>query len=232
MNRHHPPFRLGVFGKSGYGKTEFVLRYLRGVAKAKCIFIYDPEGEFAEELGTYGARTPAELVAQIKSGWVVYDPSQMFRGNFVAGFNFFCDFAFKASQTFRGRKIFVSDECWRYLRTSELPEPVAELLNTGRRHELDSIFISQRPNKINNEIRDSLTEVVCFRLVTDRALEFPEEYGFDPQEVRSLPKYHYISMNDAGVEFRSGGQRAGAVGAKAENSSKRPEAKPHPSKKL
>lgn len=204
MNRHHPPFRLGVFGASGYGKTEYVLRYLRA-ADARCRFIFDPEGEFAAELGTYGATTPAQLAQQIASGWCVFDPSQMFGGNFPAGFEFFCDFAFKASGQMPGRKLFVVDEVWRYTRTANLTPAAENMVFTGRRHGLDFVVIGQMPNRVNAAVRDALTEVVCFCLTDENALEFPRSFGFDPEAVRALPRFAFIAREKGGGEIRSAG---------------------------
>lgn len=193
-----------MFGASGYGKTEYVLRYLRG-ADAVCRFVFDPEGEFAAELGTYGAKTPPQLAQQMESGWCVFDPSEMFGGNFAAGFEFFCAFAFEASKRFRGRKLFVVDEVWRYTRTANLSPATENLIFTGRRHELDFVVIGQMPNKVNTAVRDGLTEVVCFCLTDENALDFPRNFGFDPEAVRALPRFAYIARNKAGGEIRSRG---------------------------
>jgi hypothetical protein len=209
VNRHHPPYRLGVFGASGYGKTEFVLRYLRA-ARASYRFVFDPEGEFAHCLGTYGARNPVQIGEQITSGWCVYDPSEAYGGDFAAGFDFFCTFAFEASKHLRGRKLFVVDEVWRYTRTANLSPAAENLVFTGRRHELDFVVIGQLPNRVNAAVRDSLTEVVCFCLTDANALDFPAQYGFDPDEVRALPRFEWISRTKGGAEKRS----QGAVGLK------------------
>lgn len=202
MNRHHAPFRLGVFGASGYGKTEWVLRWLRK-ERAVCRFIYDPENEFARALGSYNVTNPAQMAEQMGQGWCLYDPAEMFRGNWADGFAYFAHFAFEASKRFRGRKIFVCDEAWRYLKPHELPAPVEELVCTGRRQEIDFVTISQFPNRINGVMRDNLTEVVCFGLVTDNTLKFPEEFGFNPDEIRRLPRFQYVHRTRAGIEKRS-----------------------------
>jgi hypothetical protein len=202
MNRHHPPFRLGIFGASGYGKTEWCLRWLRK-ERAACRFIFDPENEFAHSLKSYNSTNPATMAEQMRSGWCIFDPAEMFRGDWSAGFEFFCAFAFEASKRFRGRKVFVCDEAWRYLKTHELPPPVEELVCTGRRQEIDFVTISQFPNRINGVMRDNLTDVVCFRLVTENTLRFPTEFGFDPEQIRRLPRFDFIRRSQAGPETRS-----------------------------
>lgn len=202
MNRHHAPFRLGVFGASGYGKTEWCLRWLRK-ERAACRFIFDPEQEFAQALGSYGAGTPAQLAEQMRQGWCIFDPAPMFGGNWPAAFDFFATFAFESAKTFRGRKLFIVDEVWRYTRTAALSPAVENVVFTGRRQELDFVVIGQMPNRVHNAIRDSLTDVVCFALQDDAALEFPTGYGFNPDELRRLPRFRWIRRNKAGQEFRS-----------------------------
>lgn len=202
MNRHHAPFRLGIFGASGSGKTEWCLRWLKR-ERAVCRFIYDPEQEFAHALGSYVVSNPSQMAEQMKSGWCFFDPAEMFRGNWSDGFAFFCAFAFEASKWFRGRKVFVCDEAWRYLKTHELPPSVEELVCTGRRQEIDFVTISQFPNRINGVMRDNLTDVVCFGLLTENTLRFPIEFGFDPDELRRLPRFQFIHRTRNGTEKRS-----------------------------
>jgi DNA helicase HerA-like ATPase len=202
VNRHHPPFRLGIFGASGYGKTEWCLRWLRK-ERAACRFIFDAEGEFAHAFGSYGAGTPAQMAEQMNSGWCIFDPAPMFGGNWPAAFEYFCHFAFEASRTFRGRKLFIVDEVWRYTRTTNLSPAVENLVFTGRRQELDFVVIGQMPNRIHNAIRDSLTDVVCFALMDAGALEFPTDYGFDPETLRRLPRFEWIRRDKSGTQTRS-----------------------------
>lgn len=210
MNRHHAPFRLGVFGASGYGKTEWVLGWLRRTPAA-CRFIFDPEGEFANCLGSYGATNPVQMAEQMRSGWCIFDPAEMFGGNWPDAFEFFCRFAFESSKHFRGRKVFVVDEVWRYTRTATLSPATENLVFTGRRQELDFVVIGQMPNRVHNSIRDSLTECVCFALQDDAALEFPKGYGFNPEELRTLPKFAWIHRTKGGAETR---KRAAGPAAK------------------
>lgn len=203
MNRHHPPYRLGVFGASGYGKTEFVLTWLRSAFQGRFRFVFDPEGEFASELGTYSAGTPAQMAEQLASGWCVFDPAPMFGGDFRRGFDYFATFAFEASKRLRGRKVFIVDEVWRYTDTARLSPPLENVVFTGRRQELDFVVIGQMPNRVHTAIRDSLTEVVCFALMDDNALDFPAQYGFDVDELRTLPRFAYVARTKSGGEFRN-----------------------------
>jgi DNA helicase HerA-like ATPase len=202
VNRHHPPFRLGIFGASGYGKTEWCLKWLRQ-EKAACRFIFDPEGEFAHALKSYGAGTPAQMAEQMASGWCIFDPAPMFGGDWPAAFEFFCNFAFESSCVFPGRKLLVVDEVWMFIPTNTLSKSVSRTVFTGRRQGLDLVFIGQMPNRVHNAIRDSLTDVVCFALMDKSALEFPTEFGFDPDTLRRLPRFHWIRRDKSGKETRS-----------------------------
>lgn len=207
MNRHHPPFRLGIFGASGCGKTTWLLRWLRS-AKYSARFVFDPEGEIAAALGSYGASSPAQMAEQLRQGWCIFDPGPMFGGDWPRAFDFFCRFAFETSAATPGKKVFVCDEIWRCVRTNELPPSVATLVFTGRRQSLDFVVVGQMPNRVHNAILDGLTEVVCFRLMHDRALEFPACYGFDAEALRTLPQFECIRRTNTGAETRGRGKVA------------------------
>jgi hypothetical protein len=44
--------------------------------------------------------------------------------------------------------------------------------------------------------------VVLFQLTDATALEFPKQFGFDPEEVRRLARIRYIARNNAGQTGR------------------------------
>ncbi len=201
MQLNHPRFHLGVFGGSGTGKTTYALKFVAR-APARCVFLFDAEGEFAERMKIPPARTTWELDAAIRTGWVCFDPHTMFPGRLEEGLDYLARLALAASARLPGRKFFVVDELGRYVTGCVVPQPLKVLVQTGRRYGLDGIFIGQQPNELHNTIRCQLTEVVCFQLMDDRALDFPKAFGFDPEAIRSLAPYHYICRNNRGGETR------------------------------
>lgn len=197
MQRQHRRFHLLVCGGSGTGKTTYAVKFLAH-AQAECRFVFDPDGEFSELLELAPARTTYELDQAILTGWVVYDPHTMFPGRLETALDFFASYAHKASGMLPGRKFFAVDELGMYVNGSAVPMPLRVVLQTGRRVGLDGVFMAQQPNELHNFVRAQLTEVCCFQLTDDRALEFPAKFGFDPEAVRRLAPFHYICRNNRG----------------------------------
>ncbi len=204
MNWNHQAYRVGIFGGSGTGKTTFALGLITR-ANYRARFIFDPEGEFAARLKSYPARNPVQMTEQLASGWCIFDPSDMFPDDSEAAVAFFAAFAFEVSCKLRGKKLFVVDELQMYVTGHAIPRPLMKLVQTGRRRELDSLFIGQAPNLLHNSIRAQLTEAVCFRLTDPRAHEWPLSVGMNPEELAHLPDFAYVARNlRTGKETRGG----------------------------
>jgi DNA helicase HerA-like ATPase len=196
----HPAYRLGIFGGSGSGKTTFALKVLANLP-AKVRFIFDPEGEFSHRLGLPLCQTFADLDREIGTGWICFDPFTEFETP-DEGFAFFTRYAFELSQKISGRKLFMVDELQEHIDGHKIPPELSSLVWRGRRRGLDSIFIGQSPNLLNNRVRLQLTEVVCFQMTDDTALEFPRGFGFDVEEVRRLPQFRFVCRTKRGACVR------------------------------
>ncbi len=172
MQRSHRRFELGIFGGSGSGKTTYAAKFIANVP-SRCVFLFDPEGEFSQVLDLQPCRTDFEIDEGMRIGWVCFDPHTKYPGDLETALSFFCDLAFRASGMIPGRKFFVVDELGQYVTGSVLPHPLKKIVQTGRRYGLDCVFIGQQPNHIHNAVRTQLSEVVCFQLTDERALDFP-----------------------------------------------------------
>lgn len=203
MQPDHERFHLGVFGGSGTGKTTYALRFIT-VAKARCVFLFDAEGEFARRLCLVPARLPQDIDAAVASGWVCYDPHVMFPGQMEEALVFFCRFVIAWCEKLEGRKFFVVDECQRYMTGNVVPPALKVLVQSGRRYGADGVFIGQQPNELHNTVRAQLSEVACFTLTDEQALKFPKRFGFDVAAVSRLdPKLHqWICRDNQGRETR------------------------------
>lgn len=201
MQLSHPRFHLGVFGGSGTGKTTYALKFV-AASSARCVFLFDAEGEFSGRMKLAPARTPAQVDAGIRSGWLCYDPHEMFSGDMESAIAYFSRLALEAAKRIPGRKFIVIDELGWYVSGNNVPFPLKQVVQSGRRFGLDGVFIGQQPNELHNTIRTQLTEVVCFQLTDDTALEFPRKFGFDVEAVRSLAPHRFICRNNRGGEWR------------------------------
>ena len=132
MQLDFPRWHVGFFGSSGTGKTSAALRLVCGHA-SRCVFIFDPEGEFSKRLKLPAVSTIPDLVAAVNSGWVLFDPHGQFPGNLEGGLSFFAEWALAICDKLAGSKFFVVDELDQYMSGNKLPVPVKNIAQTGRR---------------------------------------------------------------------------------------------------
>jgi len=189
----HPSSKILVTGKSGSGKTTYGLRLLTN-GQWDYRFVFDGEGELATRLRLRPAFSPEQCLAAVSGRWVIFDPGRTF-SNPQAGLSFFCEWAFTLCERLPGRKIILVDELWKYCNSATVPKELELVVFTGRRVGLDCLFLSQRPNRIHNSIRDALSEVVSFRLQDTNSLKFITENGFDEAAIRNLAPGQFIAMN-------------------------------------
>ena len=191
----HPSDKRLITGVSGTGKTTLFAKLLKA-EKARWKFVYDHQGEFSTRFGALPIRDIETLCQKTAyGGYIVFDPVALFPGKSADGFRFFCDYVFSVSETLKGRKMFCCDELQKLTSNTEEPAELMAILETGRRYQLDCLFISQSPNRIHNGIRNQLTEVYTFRQSDERALIYLEQNGFPAEQVRNLERFKYLWRN-------------------------------------
>lgn len=201
-----------IAGLSGYGKNTAVLRYLVN-ADLTARFMFDPEsGEWNPDLGEFADRLQLEptcdgyhlaLHLTRPGGWVAFDPHFLFPGNPAAGLDFFCEWAFEKSFAMPGEKSIVVDELWNYVSPQKMPMGIRKAALSGRKAKLKLIVITQEPARMNETLQGAVSEVVCFRLQSEKQLAFVRSIGFDPDEISQLPPLAFVSRNlDSGAEVR------------------------------
>jgi len=189
-----PPRSTLIVGMTGSGKTTFGIRYFLN-ANPVCRFIFDDTGQMAARLRRTHASTANELEAALQTRWVVFNPHRMFPGDTKSAFLFFCDWAFKTSCRGRGHKIFFADEIWQWQDRDSVPNEFAKISQMGRAENLELVTLTQRPQKVNDSITGSATELVCFKLTESVQLRKISQLGADSTAVSQLPLHHFISYN-------------------------------------
>ena len=185
-----------VAGRSGSGKSTFARRYLRNARGVAARLIWDDQTEYARAFGIRSANSVDDLERDLSSGWVCFDPSTLFPGNPSAGFAFFCDWCFAVSDRGPGRKILLVDEVWRFCNPAYIPPELALCVQSGRKWELETVFCTQRPQRINESILGEATEAVAFNLIGDNAVEkMARAYKLDPSEIENLPSGQWVSRS-------------------------------------
>jgi hypothetical protein len=191
------PYCLLVCGISGTGKTTFALRYLVANDKLAARFIFDPDGEAAQRFGLTPAESEEELELSLDDGFTIYDPHAMFPGKLPEAMEFFCGWAFEAAARVPGEKVLMIDEAWRYCSPNAIPESLAKCIQTGRKRRLGMIFLTQRPNRLNEAITNETSELVSFRLQGENALKRVSDLGADRDEISALAPGAFVAVNAA-----------------------------------
>lgn len=179
---------------SGSGKTTLVIRLIKAHSH-RWLFIFDPEREFAHKLGLPISTHPVDMARRAGQGKpVAFDPSAMFPGDLESGFAFFCKWVLdfcrmtvNARPVVNGPKLFVADELQNFTQTGKggISKEFAELLNQGRRQEIDTIFSSQAPNFVHQQIRLQATELFTLHHEDHSILDWLEP-DFHRDAVRTL----------------------------------------------
>jgi hypothetical protein len=201
MNFDHPPCAVLITGKKGSGKTTYWLARLVG-HRARYKFVFDPTREVSRKLGWPVSIDEPRLVNSLVShGKVCFDSSPLFPGNRRAGFAFFTRWVFNVSKVMPGVKLLAVDELQscQSIGPNGMPQGFKEIMDEGRREEIDCLFAAQRVNEVNDDVRGHLTELVTFKHDDPLPLRWLAERGFDPEAVRGLPvPGYFIQRTDDG----------------------------------
>lgn len=197
-------------GMSGMGKSSYNLRYILASWHDR-IFIFDHQSEYSLRLNLLPCFTFAEARERAKSERIIcFDYSKNFFGELEGSLNAFADMVFFMCKDHlepqNVQSLFVCDELQKIIPANEAPKEVKNIIQTGRRFNLDSALMSQQPNRIGNEIREQVTELILFRLKEENSLKFVRGMGIDADPIMSLPPLHYIWF-----DLVNGGQRSGVI---------------------
>lgn len=209
MNILRKASHVFVAGKSGKGKTTFAERYLIGSHHDR-VFIFDHQGEFSLRLKCPTVRSFGEMRDALQSQRVLcYDFAQDAEANGMAdSFDDFCAEVFSICKFYlephKVESLLVCDEIQKVTGPYGIPEPFRNVIETGRRYNLDTLTMSQQPNAVHNSLRNQVTEMVLFNLGDENSLKFARERGLDPDDVLLLPDLHYNWYQMDRGEKRSG----------------------------
>lgn len=188
-----------VCGKSGTGKTSYAERYIIGSHHDR-IFIFDHQSEFQERLALFPVFTFEDMQERLRTERILcFDYTKHYFGHLEETYEAFCDWCFYTSkdylQPLGKESLMMTDEIQKTMTTASLPQPLKNILQTGRRFNLDTLSTSQQPNELHNSLRNQVTEFVCYRLQDQRALKWVCEAGIDIDVVSKLPDLSYLWKN-------------------------------------
>ena len=185
------------------GKTTAFLKFI-AENKSRWKFVFDPELEIVRKWKVARHQTVDSMVAvltnSVKTGkpcLIAFDPAQMFPGDFRGALDFFCKWCLEVCRPLHGEKLVCVDEIQKFTKTGVwgVPQGLTELLDTGRREEIDFACVCNRGiNELNDDVRAQMTEAYCFRTTEPLALRILEKMGFDPKKLPTLKKGQSIKL--------------------------------------
>jgi hypothetical protein len=205
MQIHHRPTKILILGRSGSGKTTYMLRYVEN-CKHDHIFIYDHKFEFATRLGVQTVFDIDDCARRVQEGhkFISWNGTEDYPGDSEGAFSFFCEWVFEVSKAIQKNCLFVGDEVNRFTGASDMGWEFGQLIEDGRLQGLDFIGTSHAANQIHNRLRLQLSEIVALKTIDPRPLQFLEENGFDPEEVKALPVGAFITKVIDDEHFEKG----------------------------
>lgn len=198
---------LGV-GKSGTGKTSYLERYIIGSHHER-VLIYDHQGEFQQRLNLLPVYDFDDMLERARTERILcFDYSAAYEGEMEETFELFCEWCFWFAKEFlnpqKKEGLMVCDEVQKCTTPNYMPKPFKNIVQTGRRFNLDTFCLSQQPNELHNSYRNQVTEFVCYRLQDERATEWVRQAGVDVDVVKRLPDLNYLWQNMQSGEVRTG----------------------------
>jgi hypothetical protein len=186
-----------ILGVKRTGKSTLAARLIY-THPAQLILIYDSEGgEFSKRLGAKLATSRDDFLAMVESGerLCCYDAEAGEDDPKKAGLAWFCEVVFEVGGRVPGRKLAIIDELQNKIDPWNMPEYLDELLTRGGRREIDTCLIGSAPNALQCKARNQVSELYCFRLIDETAIQFPKQLKIDPASIRTLPDCRFIFLD-------------------------------------
>lgn len=210
MNILRKASHVAVGGNSGSGKTTYGERYIVGSHHAR-VFIFDHQDEFNQRLHVHPVLSFDAIRSRAETERIIcYDYAHEFPGKLNESFDLFCEEVFDISKHYLEPAgvdcLFVCDEVQKCSSPNNCPQPLKNILQTGRRVGCDSLCLFQQPNRIHNEHREQVTELVLFNLMDENSLKFVAQMGKNTEEIQALKPLEYKWYN-----LRTGEERKSVI---------------------
>lgn len=176
---------LGIFGKKGFGKTHYVKGLLHKFDRK---IIFDKNNEYFGGI----IFTDYEKFNEFYQKYLKNDKKY----TVILKFMTYEDYEKLFNNIMNIKNVtLVIDEANFYFPPTSTPIEVKNLIAISRHARIDIVYISRRVYEVSPMLRSQTDELVTFRQTEKRDLELLHSYGFNANEVRKLPKYHYLKKS-------------------------------------
>jgi len=179
-----------ITGQRGQGKTTYIKDQISLFDR---VIIFDLLGEFTYFDTAYNLREFFEILSRIKD-------ENFFVLNFYNPKNSEEDFHVVCEAVNRLKDVtLVVDEIDYFCSTHSIPKQFDEIVKRGRHQALQLIVATRRPHEIPPIIRSQVSQLITFRHIEPRDLEYLRSIIEIPEEeISKLPEFHYVKWSVKG----------------------------------
>lgn len=176
-----------ITGQRGQGKTT----YLRSqIALYDRVIIFDLLGEFTDYDTAYNLREFFERLSEGKTENFfvlnLYDPKTS-----EENFHVVCEAINRLEDI-----MFVVDEIDYFCSAHSIPKQFDEIVKRGRHQALELMVATRRPHEIPPIIRSQVSQLVTFRHIEPRDLEYLRSIIEIPEEeISKLQEFHFVKWS-------------------------------------
>jgi hypothetical protein len=188
-------------GQTGCGKTTLIANLAK---QRERFIIFDTKEDFPADffVGAAEVDSVQKFVEQLNRGsvwiivqlWKVEDPEE-FLNRCCA-----CIMRWHTLNLGKVETTIVLDEANNFVHVNHCDPELRNIIQRGRSIGLRKIFGAQWFGTIPTWMRDSFTEIYTFKHVDEVGVERLESFGFDPEQVKTLPEYNCLYAAKGQVE--------------------------------
>lgn len=175
-----------ILGRKGSGKSYLANKFSKDIEK---IVIFDPVNYFKGGIYIYSFDELkykfAEIFQKEKYRVVLKFTTDL---EFLKAFDFLFNFY--------GFTLLI-DEAQIFAPAKHVKPEIGRYISYGRHRDFDIIITARRPYEIHRLILSQADEVITFIQHDKRDLEYLQQFGFNPEKVKSLKKYQYLKMENS-----------------------------------
>jgi hypothetical protein len=171
-----------ITGQRGCGKTTYIKESIR---QHNRVLIFDLLGEFNPN-----AYTLADVLSLLDKN----KNANFFTLGYFNPKNSEEDFAVVCKAVNRLHDVmFVVDELDFFCSATFCPKEFSEIIKRGRHQSLGVIVATRRPHEVPRLVTSQVTELITFRHVEPRDLDYLKDVANVPEEaIQKLPDFHYL----------------------------------------